>query len=234
MVNYANGKIYKICSINDEYECYIGSTTLRLSVRMAKHRHEFINKSNGPNSKILFDKYGIENCKIVLITKFPCTCKEELHAEEAKHIKNNNCVNKCIPGRTKEEYYQDNKEQILEHGKQYYENNKEYIAERSKKYYENNKDKVKKYQEVNKEIICEKKKQHYNNNKEYYAKKNKQYCKDNKKAIAERKKSKYYCICGSILTINSKASHEKTATHIKGEQEFYDGCEQALLELNNK
>jgi len=114
MVNYANGKIYKICSINGEDECYIGSTTQGLSTRMSKHRHEYLTKHAGPNSKILFDKYGIKNCKIVLIKKLPCTCKEELDAEEAYHIKNNNCVNKQIPGRTKKEYYEDNKETIDE------------------------------------------------------------------------------------------------------------------------
>jgi adenylate kinase family enzyme len=185
MVNYANGKIYKICPISGEDECYIGSTTKKyLSTRMSTHRHKYIKKLKGSESRILFDKYGIENCKIVLIKKFPCTCKEELDAEEAKHIKNNNCVNKNIPGRTKKQYRQDNKEKA----KQYRQDHKEYF----KQYYQNNKEQIK-----------------------------------------EKSKIKYHCICGSILTINCKARHERTTKHIKGEQAFYDGCEQALLELNN-
>jgi len=253
MVNYANGKIYKICPISGEDEYYIGSTTKKyLSTRMSTHRYDFLNKSYCSKSKILFDKYGIENCKIVLIKYFPCNCKEELDAEEAKHIKNNNCVNKQIPGRTvkewrkdnkekiaenKKQYYQDNKEQVLKKTKQYYQNNKEHITEHTKQYYQDNKDKIaeykKQYRQVNKDKIAEYQKQYKQDNKEQIKEKDKQYYQDNK----EHLKTKYHCICGSILTINSKTRHEKTATHIKGEQEFYDGCEQALLELelnNNK
>eukprot|EP01080_Neovahlkampfia_damariscottae_P012895 gene12895-7314_t len=37
MVNYQNGKIYKIINLTNE-KCYIGSTTQKLSVRMAEHR----------------------------------------------------------------------------------------------------------------------------------------------------------------------------------------------------
>jgi hypothetical protein len=216
MVNYANGKIYKICSINDEDECYIGSTTQHICKRMAKHRHEYINKPYGStNSKILFDKYGIENCKIVLITKFPCNCKEELEAEEAKHIKNNNCVNKCIPGRTKE--------QIAEYQKQYKQDHKEYYTEYSKKYYQDNAEYKKQYS-----------KQYRQDNKDKITESKKQYRQDNKDKIAEKANTKYHCICGSMTAITHKARHERTAKHIKGEQDFFDGCEEALQSLYNK
>jgi hypothetical protein len=267
MVNYKNAKIYKICPINGEDECYIGSTTQGLSSRMTLHRYEFINKLTGPNSKILFNKYGSENCKIVLIKKFPCTSKEELHAEEAKHIKNNNCVNKNIPGRTykqyyqdnkeqhakyfkqyrqdnkeqiaeyKKEYQQDNKEQIAEYKKQYYQDNKKQIIEKNKQYKQDNKEKFAEYQkhytQDNKEQIAEYQKQYRQDNKEQHAKYFKQYRQDNKEQYAEKSKIKYHCICGSMPAINHKARHERTAKHIKGEQAFYDGCDQALLELNN-
>ena len=208
MVNYANGKIYKICPISGEDDCYIGSTTQSLSGRMTLHRHTFINISTGPKSKILFDKYGFENCKIILIKKFPCTCKEELHAEEAKHIKNNNCVNKYIPGRTRKEWRKDNKEQVLQKNKQYRQDNKDKIIEINKKYYQDN--------------------------KEQLVEKQKQYRQVHKEQITEKSKTKYHCICGSMPAIGNKAQHERSTKHIKGEQAFYDGCEQALLELNNK
>ena len=69
MVNYSNGKIYKIEShLGDKI--YIGSTTKEyLSQRMDNHRGHYKVWKNGQGNKTtsfeLFDEYGIENCKIV-------------------------------------------------------------------------------------------------------------------------------------------------------------------------
>ena len=63
MVDYSNGKIYKIWSVLGD-DIYIGSTTEALSRRMAFHRSCHITKR--PcfiSSSLLFDKYGIENCQ---------------------------------------------------------------------------------------------------------------------------------------------------------------------------
>ena len=57
-----------------------------------------------------------------------------MHKLEGKYIRELNCVNKVICGRTRKEHYLDNKEHI----KQYYDDNKE----RFKQYYDTNKDKV--------------------------------------------------------------------------------------------
>jgi hypothetical protein len=73
------------------------------------------------------------NYEIVLLELYPCSCKEELHARERWYIENNECVNKYIPTRTIEEYYQDNKEQIKGQKKKYYETNKEQIKEQQQK-----------------------------------------------------------------------------------------------------
>lgn len=51
----------------------------------------------------LFDKYGVENCEIVLLESVNCNSKEELLARERWFIENNKCVNKYIPFRTPEE-----------------------------------------------------------------------------------------------------------------------------------
>ena len=106
MVNYNNGKIYKIEPVcdHDEGDIYIGSTTKKyLADRMCDHRADFKRKSN-VNSGILFEKYGVENCKIHLILLYPCNSKDELIAKEAEYIRTLNCVNKVIPNRTKQEY----------------------------------------------------------------------------------------------------------------------------------
>ena len=69
---------------------------------------------------ISFEKYGIDNCRIVLVETYPCESKDELTSREAHYIRTVVCVNKVIPGRTDEQYYLDNKEKYQE----YYQDNK--------------------------------------------------------------------------------------------------------------
>ena len=63
-------------------------------------------------------------------------------------------LNRQIPGRTREEFVQDNKDKIAEYHKTYYEGNKEKLNEHKKKYYEANKEKcleqMRQYNEANK------------------------------------------------------------------------------------
>ena len=119
MVNYKNGKIYKIEPTveSDDGDIYIGSTTKEyLSQRMELHRRDYNNWNRGDTHFItsfkLFDKYGVNNCQIVLIETCSCDTKDELHRREAHHIRTLQNVNKCIPLRTRQEYRDDNKEQI--------------------------------------------------------------------------------------------------------------------------
>jgi hypothetical protein len=211
MVNYANGKVYKIYPITGEDECYIGSTTTPLCNRYAEHKQKYKNDTIHENSKILFNKYGIDNCKIELLELWPCDTKEQLHAREGYHIRNNNCVNKYIPGRTDKEYYEENKESIAKRHKEYYETNKEILNEKYKKYRQE-------FYKINKEVIAEKKKLHYEANKEI---------------INEKRKIKVKCICGDTVRKSDLIRHKKSKHHLQDEQDFFDGCEQALLELNN-
>ena len=123
MVNYNNGKVYKIEAINGKPEdIYIGSTTLLLCKRMAHHR----SNESTCNSKILFEKYGVKNCKIVLIENVNVKTKEELLQREAFYIKSLQCINKSIPLRTYKEYYEENKINILKSNlERYYKNHEE-------------------------------------------------------------------------------------------------------------
>jgi len=135
MVNYTNSKIYKIWSPQGN-KIYIGSTTKKyLSQRMDKHRNSHKYFKNGKyhfvSSFELFEEYGIENCFIELLEAKECISKDELTQLEGKYIRTLDCVNKHIPGRTKQEYYEDNKEHLIEYKKKHYEDNKE---ERFKKH----------------------------------------------------------------------------------------------------
>ncbi len=160
MVNYGISKIYKIEPTCDhpEEDIYIGSTTKKyLSQRMDTHRNNYKlwkdGKTNKTSSYDLFDKYGIDNCVILLIENCKCETIDELRSREGHFIKTMKCVNKCVAGRSKKES-----------DKNYYENNKERCSEKSKIYYETNKTKilenVKLYGEINKSKIKEKRKQY--------------------------------------------------------------------------
>ena len=134
MVNYENGKIYKIESHSGD-KIYIGSTTKKyLSQRMDTHRADYKRWKNIKHMFItsisIFEEYGIENCNIVLLELCPCECKDMLLSREAHYIKKLACVNKVIPGRTKKEWDEDNKEKISEYSKDYYEDKKEKINEK--------------------------------------------------------------------------------------------------------
>ena len=54
-------------------------------------------------SIFLFDEFGIDNCKILLIKDFSCKNKAELEREEGQEILRNieKCVNRVVVGRTK-------------------------------------------------------------------------------------------------------------------------------------
>ena len=152
--NYQNGKIYRV--VDNAYEmCYIGSTIEKLSSRMNSHKAKYKKyKELGEGSYItvyaIFDNVGIGNCKIELLELYPCTTKEELHAREGYHQRQENCVNKYIAGRTQQEWYHDNRERVQEQSRKWKEEN----YDRSRAY-------DKEYKEKNKEQIMQKEKEPY-------------------------------------------------------------------------
>jgi len=158
MVNYGNGKIYKIEShLGDKV--YIGSTTKQyLSQRMDTHRSKYKQwkKQKGPfiRSYAVFDEYGLENCNIVLLESCSCTTKDELFAMEAYYIKTLNCVNKVIPGRTLSEWCENNSDHLKEYRKEYREKHKDKIKEYQKIYSVNNCEKLKEKQNSSCECSC--------------------------------------------------------------------------------
>jgi hypothetical protein len=138
MVNYNNGKIYKIEPIcdHDEGDIYFGSTTKHyLSQRFDTHRSNYKRWKNNKCNKVqvfeVFDKYGVSNCQIVLIETVNVETNDELLAREKHYIKSVKCVNKNIPGQTQKEYYLDNKEEINLYAKKYREENLEKLKEKT-------------------------------------------------------------------------------------------------------
>ena len=135
MPDYQKGKIYRIWD-NGYNKCYIGSTCEELNRRMTGHRKNYkIHKRDGKGfttADMMFDEYGIENCKIELMENFPCNTKAELHAGEGKHQRENDCINKNIAGRSMKQYCQDKKEHLGEYNKQRYQRKRDTILERQR------------------------------------------------------------------------------------------------------
>ena len=191
MPNYQLSKIYRIEPNNSECDgdVYYGSSCEPyLSRRMQNHRADYKRWLNGKRLKTtsfeLFQKYGVENCSIILVEKFPCESKEELHAREKFYIKNNECINKHIPLRTKKEYREENADKI----KQYFKINAEKIKEQKQQYNKKNAIKIKE------------------NKKEYRQNKS--------VMLKEHKNKPFNCICGSIFRHDDKARHLRTLKHL--------------------
>jgi hypothetical protein len=130
--NYQNGKIYKITG--NGYT-YYGSTVRELSHRLSGHLGAYKSYMTWEDQPYItsfkcFENNIIKNYKISLVELCPCSNNNELQIRERYHIELNreNCVNKCIPGRTSKEYKIDNADIIRTNNKQYKLENKEKIS----------------------------------------------------------------------------------------------------------
>jgi len=113
MKSYNNAKIYKI--ICDEY-FYIGHTCLPLRTRWFNHKRKSITKIDILLYKHIEDNGGWDNVRIILIKdNLNVSNMEQLLQLEdeyiKEHINNPLCLNMV---RTKAQYYQDNKDMLIE------------------------------------------------------------------------------------------------------------------------
>ena len=195
MPDYKKGKIYKIvCNITGKV--YIGSTTQSLASRIAGHRVSFKRFKKGKTNNITsFQIIEQGDYDIVLIENIACESKDELHRRERHFIETLECTNKYIPTRTKKDFYDANRDIILEQKKHYGQANKEQIAEQRAEHYQVNKERIaeqrKEYRQTYKERIAGRDKEYYQANKERKAEYNKQYRDANKERIAEQQKQYY-------------------------------------------
>ena len=218
---YENGKIYKITDISYTLT-YYGSTIETLSQRMGRHRsyyRTYKNKGDGVNISVfkIFDEFGLENCKIELVELCPCASKMELERKEGEYIKNNECVNKMIMGRTaeecKKEYRKKHKDILSQKNKEYYILKKDIILQRNKDHYILNKDVVsqrqKEYYSLNKDVVSQRRKEYYSLNREILSKKHKEYYILNK----DNKTPSICNLCGGRYQRNSESKHYLTKKH---------------------
>ena len=90
--NY-EGKIYKITS-NHTNDIYIGSTKLKLNIRLSMHKANYKSYLKGDhNYTSSFEIVKYPDCKIELLELCSFETKEELEAREDVYMVNINCIN---------------------------------------------------------------------------------------------------------------------------------------------
>lgn len=248
MPDYSKSVIYIIKPNVDNYDendVYYGSTT-DFKTRCSAHKTKYNNYYNNIDVEylsyyIIYNKYGINNCKTEIIENYSCNTKEELLLRERYYIENYQCINFKKPISYKidkheydklyqKQYRIDNHDKILLNQKQYRHNNNELIKENNKKYRKNHKNELneynKNYHEKNKDLLIQKQRDYYNKNKEKLLEKKKEYYNNNKDNICKKNiqyyndnideyKQQYYCkICECNIRKSDYNKHCNTKKHI--------------------
>ena len=190
MPDYQKGKIYTLRTYYDDSLIYVGSTCCGLSNRLAQHKSDYKRFQNGKKNYITsFKIVCYDNCYIELYEAYPCDNKSELIKREGEVIRELDCVNKAVAGRSNQEYRNENKDEIKLKKKKHYQNNKDEIKFQKKKYYQNNRDR--------------------------FLEQQKKYREDNKDKIKLKMKQRVICECGADIVKYTKHRHIKSKKHIK-------------------
>jgi hypothetical protein len=230
-MDYSQTIIYKLCCKNPLItKIYIGHTTNFIN-RKNNHKNT-CNNQNQKNYnlyvyKFIRDNGGWENWSIIQIEEYNCSNKREAESRERHWIELLNAeLNSVNPitsyeekQKQKQDWYEENKEEILEKSKKIYEENKEQKLEYQKEYAQENKETIceyqKEYREKNKEKLAEQKKIYRAEHKEEAAKAHKEWREANKEKISEQKKQIINCECGNQYTFGNKSCHFKSKLHVK-------------------
>jgi hypothetical protein len=183
MFNYIYKLIHKNATNDDMI--YIGSCD-DISQRVSKHKY----CCNTPNNrkynykvyKHIRENGGWNNWKYEIIDEVEVALRDDIYKYENTYIKKYDAINKLnsrFARRTKKEYIEDNKEQVLKKYKDKYERNKEQILAKCKDKYERNK-----------EQISQMSKDKYERNKEQILKRVKEYRERNKDEINAKMREK--------------------------------------------
>jgi hypothetical protein len=236
---YEHSILYKIRYKTDEIkDCYVGSTTGAFEVRKRCHKSDVYNsRSKRHNYRVytfIRANGGWDDWIMELIEEYPCRNKKELLARESYWIRSLCAtLNVTMPGRTKKENYEENKEIISAKRKEYYaanrdrlnaaakehrENNKEYIIAREKAYIEANRERItarkKAYYDANRDRNIAYSKAYSEANKEILAEKRQIFLETNKERLSAERKTRIICECGAAISACSKYRHKKAPRHV--------------------
>jgi len=140
MSNYTFYKI--VCKNQNVKDCYVGHT-INFHRRKIKHKsccsNEKSPKHNCKIYKFIRDNGGWDEWEMIEIENCSYDNINEAKNKERYWIETLGAsLNRYIPNRTKEEYYQDNKDYILQQRIEYYELNKEKLLEYRRNYQKKN------------------------------------------------------------------------------------------------
>ncbi len=104
---------YKITSTNTD-KVYVGSTEKDINARLNQHEQDYKRYQDGKFHNVTsFEILECKDYKIELLENKICQNKEERDTVECNYIINTpNTVNRNLPGRTPEQYRQDNKQEL--------------------------------------------------------------------------------------------------------------------------
>ena len=160
-IDYSNSYIYKLCCKNVNIkEEYVGSTS-NMRNRKYKHKQNCRNKTSIKYNYLVYqfirNNGGFENWDMILVEKYNATDNADLRKRERywkeqlqSSLNSNNCyISKEEALTKKNEYYYNNKDEILLQMKIHRDKNPELYKKRRTQYYNDNKD------EMNKNYDCE-------------------------------------------------------------------------------
>ena len=157
--DYGKTEIYKIIHVDPDIDlCYVGHTT-NFVQRRKNHKYncELYSKNHGNNVyEVIRNDGGWKNFKMVFVEKWPCETQREALAREQYWIeilKPN--MNTHMAQRSHQQWCKDNKEHLVEYGKEYRLKNKDKIIEYQKEYKQKGYDQE--YHLNNKDAIQERK-----------------------------------------------------------------------------
>jgi len=98
MANFAHAIVYKIIGPKDTDDCYIGSTVQELQKRFKGHISAYRSWKakkcpDNITSYKIFDQYGVDNCKVILLENCNVGTRSELLQREQYYITQHKCVN---------------------------------------------------------------------------------------------------------------------------------------------
>ena len=147
----ADGKVLSYYGYTEDFEPRkrVHETQYRAWVRAG--RPEKLSEVHATTTSVLvMDHQGWTMQEVATIE---CDDKKDAEELEGEWIRNNECVNRAIPGRTRQEWYQDNPD----YNRHYYENNKERIQQQHKEYQETHKEEKREYDKQYRKKNIEKK-----------------------------------------------------------------------------
>lgn len=212
LINYANTIMYKlVCNDLNITGCYVGHTTNFIK-RKASHKE----RCSDPNNK----KYHLKiykmirengdwcNWSMVMIEEYPCKNKQVAVKRERELFESlESTLNTYYPCRTKQEYYNDNKEQFKTWHKKYHDEHIEEIVGYQKEYRETHQEEAREY-----------KKKWYENNEDRLSKERKEFRKTNpeeskqrdKRAYEKKQQNRVCCeVCGLEMMKKSLLNHNR-------------------------